>query len=149
MTLKKTLALNCAIMICILLSGGCQRIIQTKNLIRDAAAAIRSSNEITSIVKSDKKMSEMGEEEIKKLVEYGKFIKENADKLDYELLNKIYPDLGDKFEKELIAGVTLILKGYEEKNEDMIGEGKKLLDSWNNWFETNVDNIKPLSFLKK
>ena len=147
LTAKKVFFLLTAI--ALIAQYGCQKLIETKNMVTDFATTIRSTERVTKLVSEKKDIVDFTEEEAKELIQYGKLALENAQKIDFELLNRLYPELGDKFEDELISGVNLIVKGYEEKNKVMIQEGKSLIEKWGNWFEENIENIKPLSFLKK
>ncbi len=134
----------------LIILGACDRINQTRKVITDLVQTIEVSDKIKMIAEEGEALTEqIPEDELEKIIDLGSYAVENAKKIDHELLNKIYPDLGDKFQENLVVGIDLILKGYRGKNDDITQEGKELIESWGEWFDTNLEKIKLLSFLRE
>jgi len=128
---------------------GCQKIAEKQKSVSGFVNTVKSTKQLSSMIEDKKEKRDFSEEEIEELIEVGKKILENAKKIDYQALNKVYPELGDNFQHVLIEGYELVVKGYEEKDDELIRKGKKKIDSWGEWLEENLDNIKPLSYLKE
>lgn len=127
---------------------GCERINRTRETVTEFTSTITSIQQMQDIMEEHKEVADFSAEDIEELVEYGRLAVEHAQKIDYDFLNEIYPDLGTNFEDNLVKGIDLMVKGYQENNQQLADEGAELIESWGNWFEENVENIRPLSFLK-
>jgi len=88
------------------------------------------------------------------------FSLDEALKVDTDLLNTVYPELGDNFKNEYIYSLNLYVKSYKayevinntnkktkmEIDEKSLLEMVKAMGAWNEWYSKNITNIKSLKF---
>jgi len=67
---------------------------------------------------------------------------EEAMLVDSEMLNQIYPKLGDKFRGIFVQGIRDWLMGYSQLNKQRFQTGQKLIREWRQWFSSNMNTIK-------
>jgi len=67
-----------------------------------------------------------------------------AELVDIQRLNQIYPELGDKFQRYLLSGLRLNLAGYAKRDKQKAIHGQRLLGEWLQWYEENKVFIKNL-----
>ncbi len=128
--------------------SSCDKINHTRETVSEFTSTITSIEKMKGIMEEHNEINDFPKEDIEELLEYGRSAVEHSKKIDYDFLNEIYPKLGTAFEDNLVKGIDLIVQGYQENNQQLADEGSELVKSWGNWFEENVENIKPLSFLK-
>ena len=57
-------------------------------------------------------------------------------------LDEHFDGLGDKFYSMFIKGLEQQIAGYSENDNQQIASGQEALDSWSNWYASNLDNIR-------
>lgn len=67
---------------------------------------------------------------------------QEARMVDIVALSGIDADLGDRFQKEFLAGLELFIGGAERGDEKMIHGGQELLIRWQTWLAENISNIR-------
>lgn len=66
----------------------------------------------------------------RKAIEVGKSA--NAD-----VLNGVYPELGDRFKGEFVEAISLFVHGCETKSDEELRRSKLLNDEWADWYEAH------------
>ena len=64
---------------------------------------------------------------------YWKRALDEANKTDVAILNKMYPNLGNKFQAEYIAGIEKLLKGYATQDIKMSDEATDMINGFAIW----------------
>ena len=60
-------------------------------------------------------------------------------------LNEHLDGLGDKYYSLFIMGLELQIAGRAENDDQQISEGRKALDSWYNWYASNLESIRRIN----
>ncbi len=68
----------------------------------------------------------------------------HAEKVDINLLNDKYEGWGTHFKKEFLAGLRLIVEGNDKADTTISLASQKLMHSWGDWFNRNVNEIRRL-----
>ena len=101
-------------------------------------------NKATKISNSGGAYQQMGEEEIKGMVENYKQALSEAKQVDIQKLNSDYQGFGDHYKNELIAGMEMFIDGFEKSDAQKFLQGQVLLSQWGDWYEKNFNTIRNL-----
>jgi hypothetical protein len=106
--------------------------------------SIDFANKATKISNSGGAYQQMGEEEIKGMVDNYKQALTEAKQVDIQKLNSDYQGFGDHYKNEFIAGTEMFIEGFEKSDAQKFLQGQVLLSQWGDWFEKNFDAIRKL-----
>ena len=107
-------------------------------------AAINSANEASRVVNRGSPFSIMNDRDAGEMINSYRSAITHAKKVDKAVLNQKFPGWGDHFEKEFITGLRLVIEGNEKVDIATSISGQKLLDSWGDWFNAHIDEIRKL-----
>lgn len=106
--------------------------------------SIDFANKATKISNSGGAYQQMGEEEIKGMVDNYKQALTEAKQVDIQKLNSDYQSFGDHYKNEFIAGTEMFIEGFEKSDTQKFLQGQVLLSQWGDWYEKNFDAIRKL-----
>lgn len=106
--------------------------------------SIDFANKATKISNSGGAYQQMGEEEIKGMVENYKEALTEARLVDIQKLNSDYQNFGDHYKNEFIAGIEMFIDGFEKSDTQKFLQGQMLLQQWGDWYEKNFSAIRNL-----
>ncbi|MCK5061235.1 hypothetical protein KAR28_01640 [Candidatus Parcubacteria bacterium] len=106
--------------------------------------SIDFANKATRISNGGSVYQQMGEEEIKRMVENYKQALSEAKQVDIQKLNSDYQEFGDHYKNEFITGMEMFIDGFEKSDAQKFLQGQMLLSQWGDWYEKNFDAIRNL-----
>jgi hypothetical protein len=115
-----------------------------KDTVSQFVATMESANLASRVVNKGTAYSVMGEADAHEMMRHYRAALLHAEKVDTEFLNQKYDGWGTHFEKEFLAGLRLVVDGNDKADAVKSLAGQKLMDSWGNWFNENVDEIRRL-----
>lgn len=112
--------------------------------ISEFIAAINSANEASQVINQGNAYSIISEAEFEKITDNYRLALNHAEKVDTNILDQKFAGWGDHFEKEFIAGLRFVINGNDKVDATTSLKGQALLDSWGDWFNQHVKEIKKL-----
>ena len=112
--------------------------------IKHFSKSIDFANKATKISNSGGAYQQMGEEEIKGMVDNYKQALTEARQVDIQKLNSYYQGFGDHYKNEFIAGAEMFIEGFEKSDTQKFLQGQVLLSQLGDWYEKNFDAIRKL-----
>ena len=106
--------------------------------------SIDFANKATKISNSGGAYQQMGEEEIKGMVDNYRQALTEARQVDIQKLNSDYQGFGDHYKNEFITGAEMFIEGFEKSDTQKFLQGQVLLSQWGDWYEKNFDAIRKL-----
>ena len=100
--------------------------------IEHLSLSVNYENKAIAIINKGSSHSIMSIEDSEKMIEYFKKALEEANQVDTEILNLLYPSWGDRYKNEYINGLKLIIMGNETSNIEFSIEGQEKTISSNN-----------------
>ncbi len=76
------------------------------------------------------------------IVSYRRKAVEVGKSADREVLNSVYPTLGDKFQDEFVEAMSLFVHGCEAHSDEELHRSKVLNDNWADWYQANRRSIE-------
>ncbi|MDO9464548.1 MAG: hypothetical protein Q7J67_04540 [bacterium] len=115
-----------------------------KETIADFVATIESANLASRVVNRGSAFSVMSESDVDELMRHYRVALAHAEEVDIDFLNQKYDGWGDHFENEFLAGLRLVVEGNGKADATISLAGQKLIDSWGDWFNQNMNEIRKL-----
>jgi membrane-bound ClpP family serine protease len=107
-------------------------------------ATMESANLASRFVNKGVAFSVMSQADTDDMMRHYRVALVHAEKVDTNFLNEKYDGWGTHFEKEFLSGLRLVVEGDEKVDATISRTGQKLMDSWGNWFNDNVKEIRKL-----
>ncbi len=111
--------------------------------VRMMIAALNASQQAALLINSGH--SDFGIREytnIEKIVEYRRQAADIGRKVNANVLNDVYPELGTRFKNDFCLFLDTFLKGYETGSDRTIREADQLNDHWADWYDANQKAIQ-------
>lgn len=115
-----------------------------KKAVSQFIATMESANLASRVVNRGSAFSVMSKSDADELMRHYRAALAHAEKVDSDFLNEKYEGWGDHFEKECLAGLRLVVEGNDKADATISLAGQKLMDSWGDWFNQNVKEIRKL-----
>lgn len=82
--------------------------------------------------------------EVQTAMDYNRRALEKAVLVNIDKLNEDYATFGDHYNNEFVAGLKMMISGYDEGNDADFLQGQVLVDRWGSWYEENFNKIRSL-----
>jgi hypothetical protein len=79
---------------------------------------------------------------IDKIVGYRRTALEIARKVNYEVLDGVYPELGTRFRNDFLSYLVTFLQAYEANSDDLLKQADAMSDRWADWYQTNQKGLQ-------
>lgn len=112
--------------------------------LREFIAAMESANRASQAVNRGTPYSIMSEEDAEDMMQHYRAALAHAEKVDTDFLDAKYDGWGTHFRDEFRAGLRLVIAGNDNADASKSLAGQRLMDSWGDWFNQNVENIRKL-----
>jgi len=99
-------------------------------------------NKATAIINKGGAFSIIAVEDSEQMIMFLTKSLEEANAVNTELLNSLYPTWGDRYKNEYIEGLKLIIKGHKDANAQFSIEGQKKTAAYKKWFGQLRKNIR-------
>ncbi|MFH1957779.1 MAG: hypothetical protein ABIJ15_04815 [bacterium] len=107
-------------------------------------ATMESANLASRVVNRGTAFSVMSQADADEMMRHYRAALAYAEKVDTDFLNEKYEGWGSHFEREFLAGLRLVVEGNDKADATISLAGQKLMDSWGDWFNQNVKEIRKL-----
>ena len=87
-------------------------------------------------------LTDLEDEDVIKWIDFNRKALYEAKFVDIEKLNSYHPNYGNHFRDEYIKGLQLIIDGYDNDKYQQLFQGQILVNSWVEWFNANIQNIR-------
>lgn len=122
----------------VLFGAGCLSSPSTN--IQNFTKSINYDNQATKLLNA----SSATDQDLYDAIQYQQQALEVARLVDTEKLNEAYATFGDHYKSEFIAGLEVMINGYNNRDNNTFLEGQVILDQWGSWYEENIDKIRSL-----
>ena len=112
--------------------------------VTEFVATMESANLASRAVSRGPAFSVMSKSDADEMTRHYRDALIHGEKVDANFLNKKYAGWGAHFEKELLAGLRLVVEGNAKADATTSLTGQKLMDAWGVWFNQNVKDIRKL-----
>ena len=114
-----------------------------KETVSSFISTIESANLAAKVINQGKAFTFVPSENTQEIMKHYRTALAHAEKVDSDFLNKKFDGWGTHFEKELLAGLRLIVESQNKADSSSL-KGQLLLDSWGRWYDNNVLKLKKL-----
>ena len=121
-----------------------QALSHEKNTVSEFIAAMESANLASRVVNKGTVYSVMSETDADDMMRQYRTALLHAEEVDTDFLNQKYNGWGTHFEKEFLTGLRLVVEGNDKADVTKSLAGQKRMDSWGDWFNEHVDEIRKL-----
>lgn len=115
-----------------------------KDTVAHFIATMESANLASRVVNKGTAYSVVSEADVDEMMRHYRAAFSNAVEVDIDFLNQKYDGWGTHFEKEFLTGLRLVIEGNDKADASMSVAGQRLMDSWGDWFNDHVKEIRKL-----
>jgi hypothetical protein len=104
--------------------------------------AVGGALQANYIINSRQPGSGLSQQQIQKVIEYSAQSLQSADTTDEEALNRLYPEFGTRFKRDLCGGQRLLVSGMKTNSRDDLVKSSDLDHAWKDWYNSNRKQIE-------
>jgi hypothetical protein len=107
--------------------------------------AMNYSQQATYLINS-KPQERLGDyPNLRDILAYRRKALEVGNSVDSEVLNKVFPEFGDRFKNQFVEAVSLFVHGCEAESDEELSRSKQLNDEWAGWYMDHRKAIEDAS----
>jgi hypothetical protein len=104
--------------------------------------AINYSQQATYLLNSTPHQNLADYPNLQEILAYRRRAIEVGKSANTDVLNGVYPELGDRFKGEFVEAVSLFIHRCESQSDDELQRSKLLNDEWADWYEAHRKGIE-------